>query len=84
MRDGTLTSGGHEVGKPSNDDGRTVRNLQEGQNREDHNNCKAVDGHTLLSGVCENARGSSLKCKAVQGTNSTVGIGVTSGEDRGK
>lgn len=81
IADGALTSSCDKIGKPSNDNGRTVGNLQEGQDREDHHNREAVYGHTLASGVRENARGSSFQREAVQGTNGTVGIGVTSREN---
>lgn len=76
-----LTSSGDEIGKPSNDNGRAVGHLQEGQDRENHDDTEAVDGHTLASGVCQDTRGPSLQRETIQSTDSTVCISVTSRED---
>lgn len=76
-----LTSSRDETGKPSNDNGGTVGNLQEGQDRENHDDTEAVDGHTLAGGVCQDAWGPSLQRETIQSTDSTIGISVTSRED---
>lgn len=75
------TSGSDETGEPGNDNGRVIRDLQERQDWEDHHHGEAVDRNTFAGGAGENSRGSALQCQTIQCTDSTVGIGVSSGED---
>lgn len=77
------TSGGDDVGEPGEDLGGVVGELEEGQEGEDHDDSKAVDGNTVLSDLAQEPGSTAFDGKRVQGAGRAVGIGVSSGEDGG-
>lgn len=78
---GDETATSDNADQPSKDLGRTVGDLKEGEEGEDHGNTEAVDGNTGLVAVSQESRGATFDGKRVEGASSTVGVGVTGRED---
>jgi hypothetical protein len=76
------TTCGNQVDQPSQDFVRTARNLKECQAGEQHNEEEAEDRNTVLSGLAEDTRSAAFDSHTVERAGSTVGVGVTSGENR--
>lgn len=77
------SSCGNEVDQPSEDFGRTVTELQEGEAGEAHDHEKAKKRHSALCAVAKECWSASLKGKSIERTSRTVGVGVARGENRG-
>ncbi|KAG9701357.1 putative amino acid permease, partial [Aureobasidium melanogenum] len=60
---------------------RSVRNLEEGQAGEQHDEGEAVDRNTVLGSLAEEGRSATFNGHTVERAGSAVGIGVTSRED---
>lgn len=56
--------------------GRAAVELQEGQEREEHGDGKAVDGHAVLSRLAEESRGTSLEGETVERTGGAICVCV--------
>ena len=75
------TSGGDDVDEPGQDLGGVGRQLEEGQERENHDYHEAVDGNTVLGALPQELGGAALDCERVQTASRTVCVCVTGRED---
>lgn len=78
------TTGSDDVDQPGEDLARAVAALEESKEGEQHNNAEAVDGHTLVGALAEEARGTTLEGQGVERSSGGVGVGVTGREDGGE
>lgn len=78
---GHETEDGGEVDKVTENLGRVVGNVHEGQETERGRHGKGVDGNTMLVSLLEDSRSRTVGSKTVEGTASNVQIRVGGGED---
>jgi len=75
------TTSSDDVGEPGQDFGGVVRQLQERQEREDHDYTEAVDRNTVLGALAQDLGGTALNSKRVQTASRAVSVRVTRRED---
>lgn len=72
-----------DVDQPAKDLCRTVRQLQERQKGEDHDDEEAVDRNAVLGALAQEPGSTAFNRERVQTASCTVGVGVTGREDTG-
>lgn len=75
------TSSGDDVGEVCQNLGGRVGQVQEGQEREDHDDEEAVDRNSVLGALAQELGGTALNGERVQASSGTIGVGVTSRKD---
>ena len=69
--------------EPVQDNCRTAANLEEGEEREEHDHTEAVKRDTLAVSIGEELGRAALESQAVKCSGCNIGIGVSGREDRG-
>ena len=77
------TTSSDNVCEPRKNLGGRIRQVEERQEREDHDDGEAVDGDTVLGALAQELGGTALNGERVQATGSTVRVRVSSREDTG-